>query len=143
MNESKPENETDVIVINLGVDEEGAFEVNSAEAMETNSQSRIAVHRLHDFGTYNTNYSLLIHLFSMMILNKIMNLLSLNRINPMAQIESDWTILFFNQFVLRISTFIVDNPVGINLGVALGIENDRLIGPEISSVDLRVIRTVV
>ena len=50
------ENESDVIVVDLGVDEEGALEIDAAEAMESDSQSGIAVHRLHNFGALVVNH---------------------------------------------------------------------------------------
>lgn len=82
--------ESDVVVVNLRVDEEGALKVYTSEAVEANGQARIAVHSLDD-----------------------------------------------------LSTFVVDDPVGIDLGVSLRIQDDRLVGTEIGGVDLGVVGAVV
>ena len=45
------ENESDVIVVDFGVDEERSLKIDSAESVESDGQARIGVHRLNDLGT--------------------------------------------------------------------------------------------
>lgn len=49
------ENETDIVVVDFGVDEESAFEIDATESMETDGQTGIAVHRLDNFGSFIVN----------------------------------------------------------------------------------------
>ena len=47
------EDESHVVVIDLGVHEEGALEVDPAEPVEPDRQPRVRVHRLYDLSTLN------------------------------------------------------------------------------------------
>lgn len=48
----------------------------------------------------------------------------------------------FYLFCLR-ANLVQNNPVGVNLGVALGVQHHRLIGPEVRQGNLGVLGTVV
>ena len=45
------EDEAHVVVVNLCVHEEGAFEVHAAKPVESHGQAGVRVHRLHNFCT--------------------------------------------------------------------------------------------
>ena len=70
------EDESHIVVVDLGVNEEGSLKVDPTEAMEAHDQAGVGVHRLDNLGT-----------------------------------------------------LVVDHPVGINLRVAMGIQNHGLVCP--------------
>ena len=84
------EDEANVVVVDLSVNEEGALEVDAAEAVEADGEAGVGVHRLHDLGA-----------------------------------------------------LVVDDPVGVDLGVAVGVEDHGLVGPEVGGVDAGVVGAVV